>query len=355
MWIALRLVFAVIAFVLRAVPWRRKPKQAGTYHDTPYYLRMQENKGATIGFWIGMPLSSPAPISVRFKREGRADDFFKRIGMSREHQTGDRLFDDQIYVVSDHPFVAKLLDERADLRTAITDALAGGFERIELDGKTLWMWRIATTVPAVKDFDLLRALREAAKPLETNRTRDPFVWRARIIRGLIWAIFGYGIGAYIDVMINRVGIHLDHDAIIWRGLVVAIALFVVIVGATYVLMRKSSRGHRVLTESAIVLFFGLPITGMQLVADTNRAFAGSPVELTRVVDRCDERLGGRRGTSYRLHLLDPGAELPKTIAVGKELCQAVKQGDRVAITIVKGAWGLTYYREIKARDATWQP
>lgn len=189
--------------------------------------------------------------------------------------------------------------------------------------------------------------RRAPKPLDTSR-------KALLIRGAVWAFFGYALGAYSDYMAMQEDVHVWRNPIVKRGLVLAVVLFVGLVAAVYVMMRKAPHWRRVVIEAAIVLFISLPAAGIQLVADTNRAVANETVQMKRLFERCDEELGGRRGTRYGLMLGDPNG-LPKMIRVDSALCHAGKPGDPVAITVAKGLWGLPYYREITIRDARWQP
>jgi hypothetical protein len=214
---------------------------------------------------------------------------------------------------------------------------------------------------------LVAELGQALKPLERDSSRrlsDPFVWKALVVEGLVWSIAAYGVGAYLEMAFHTEDIHLDRMDLIWPGLAMGAVLFGLL-GATVVfLLRGSSRGHRLLLESAALLLLGLPFTGIQVFADLNRGLDTSEVNLDATVAGCQTRVStsyrrGRKRTSTSYHVRLSGTEgniaLPQEIRVSQEVCRAAKAGSQAVITLGQGAFGKPWYRRISVGGATWSP
>jgi hypothetical protein len=364
MWISIRLILAALGFGFRF--WRRRwpSKVGGEHKGAPYYLKkhkkMMEKATAVT---IGMPMETRSWI--RMDRESRIDRFFKRIGIGSEMQTGDPEFDKQVYVTSDHPAVATLLAGSAALRAAVMRSLGIiGATCVRYDGRAIWIDEIPGSEVTPLHLDTLAELREASIPLSQAPNRwfvDHFLWKALLIEGVIWAIFGYAIGACIEYAGNRTDLHLWTDPLIRTGLLVALLAFVGILASIALWMRGSSRGHRILVESAAVLALGLPITGVQVVADSNRALDDSPAQTVILeIDRCEVReSGSRRKTETYYALVYPspdrpaGQLIPSEIRVTQRVCYALRRGNVFELQIGAGRWGFPWYRQIRTGDETW--
>lgn len=168
---------------------------------------------------------------------------------------------------------------------------------------------------------------------------------------------GYAIGAYLEMALHREAYQLFPWDVVKSGLVVAVAALVVLLGVIALWMSGSSRGHRIIVESAVVLVLGLPATCIQLVGDTNRALDDAAArEVTVTVDHCEKRRHrSRKGRiSYTYHLwIEPSPGLPREIAIDKRLCIGLGAGDPVELSIGPGYWGLPWYRSITAGGETW--
>lgn len=363
MWIVLRVVLATIGFLIRQRARGRTPQLDLFFEGTPYYERVHKAKQGIVGFTIGMARRSPTWI--RLHAESRLDRWFKRLGVANEVQTGDEAFDRTVYVTCDHPFVAQLLTESAELRAAILAAFDAGYTRVWFDGATVSIEREARLGPDARDLHLLKTLWKTSRRLEApvpSRARDPFLWKALVVEGVIWSLLGYAIGAGIELIAHDGDVHLFPSQIWKLGLTVAAIAFVILVGVVVVWMRGSSRGHRVIVESAVLLLLGLPAASVQLVGDTNRALDdASALSLAREIVDCEVRdhrgRRGRRSYSYRLHLAPDaraeGPRLPRTIQVEKALCDAAVPGATAAIDVAPGRWGIPWIRRIRVGDRTW--
>ncbi len=363
MWIAIRLVLALVGFLIRRI--RRGPagKVNGHFEGLPYFADVDRSKRGITGFTLSTARRSPT--WVRLHAESALDRWFKRIGVANESQTGDESFDDEVYVASDHPHVATILRETPELRAAIRDAFVRGYRRVQFDGHSVSIERRSSEPPGDNDLRVLARIHAASAAFEDempSRFADPFLWRALAVEGLIWSLFGYAVGGLLEFMIDREDLHLHGGEVVKLGLLVAAAAYVLL-GAVIVLwMRGSSRGHRVIVESAVVLLLGLPVASIQAVADTNRALDDAPaVTITRVVERCEVRehrgRRGRRSYSYHLRLeaaREPGhTELPDEIEVTSALCRASSEGASIEFTVGPGRWGLAWYRRIRVGDEVW--
>lgn len=360
MWIFIRLMLALAGFAIRTLARGRKPKEMGQYEGTPYTSRIRTAKGHTKGFEIGMPRVTPTWI--RLHRESAADRAFKAMGVANEIQTGDTRFDAEVYVTCDHPHVATVFAESKELRDAILAMFDAGYSKIFFDGTHVRADRSADHTPTTRDLQLLHAVWTAAWKLEDappSRLSDRFLWKALVVEGVIWSIAGFAIGATIEKFASKADYHLHGTPVTKTGLIVAGIAFGVLVLVIALWMRGSSRGHRVIVESAIVLLLGLPIASIQVVSDTNRSFDDAPPAIIEATfSQCEVREHrGRRGRrSYTYHLYVNGQNaLPSTIETTRELCHAANSSSTNAVTVAvgPGRWGLPWYRWIKIDETTW--
>lgn len=363
MWLLIRIVLAVIGFGVRQ--WRRRASPAVHDHHggEPYFLREHRGKHRVTAVTIGMAAASPT--WVRMHAESRLDRFFKRIGVANELQTGDARFDERVYLTCDHPAVTELVAASPELRDAVVAALDLGAASIRYDGATVWLEQLAGEAPTPAQLDALGRVQRASAPLAQTPKRwfaDPFLWKALVVEGVVWAMVGYAIGALVEGMFEDQAVHVHKADVLVTGLAVAAGAFVVLVAATWRLMRGSSRGHRVLIESAVLLTFGLSVTSVQVVSDTNRALDDGPaVTVVMPVDRCEvRRHRTKRGTSYSYHVWRSGRptpdrfDLPEELEVAASVCHAADAARRLELTIKPGRWGLPWYQRIAANGVTWE-
>lgn len=360
MWIALRLVLALVGAVVRLLARRRWDGARSDYRGLAYFVDVDEHKGRTTGFTIGAARRSPT--WVRLQKERAVDRWFKRVGLASECQTGDARFDDAVYVVSDHPHVAEILTGTPELRDAIRDALVRGYRRVEFDGRHVTLSRTSSAGPKDADKELLARVHAASERLEDeapSRLADPFVWRALAVECLIWSAFGYAVGGAVESALASEDVHVRTAPLVWTGLLVALAAFVVLGGLIALWLRGSSRGHRVLVESAVVLTLALPLASIQAVGDANRALDDAPpVVVRRVVESTEvhthRRRRGRTTHTYHLRLRPgDGPELPSSIEVDVEVYRAASRGSTVELEIAPGRFDIPWYRRIAVGDAVW--
>lgn len=362
MWIFLRLMLALAGFAIRTLARRRKPKEAGQHEGTPYTSNIFTAKGQTKGFEIGMPRTTPTWI--RLHRESAADRAFKAMGIANEIQTGDAAFDDQVYVTCDHPHVATVLSQSKELRDAIREVFDNGYDKIFFDGEYVRATKKCDHAPTKRDLELLHLVFAASWKLSDappSRLSDRFFWKALVVEGVIWSIAGYAIGATFEQVFAKEDLHVDAWAVWKTGFLVAGIAFGVLLLVIALWMRGSSRGHRVIIESAIVLLLGLPVASTQAVSDTNRSLDDKPAAITETTfSGCEirEHRGRRRRRhySYHLHVNEAGGPLPREIEITRALCNAANtNGDDHAVTIAvgPGKWGLPWYRWIRIGSETW--
>ncbi len=355
MWILIRLVMAAAAFVAaqaRKIRWNRNPD--GQIHGFPYFVQIHKHKRDVKGFTIGVKLERSIWFCV--DHESQSDRWFKRIGLATEFQTGDAKFDKRYYIACDHPLLHQHLEQNQEVRAAITAAFRAGFDQVSGDGRYLWMHKVLKEPPRPKDLEPLAVLARAFESLPRNPNvhfwTDRFFWRVCLVESLVWSIFGYGVASFASWH-NNVDIHLHGTQLILPGLGVAVILLALLMAVVVGILRGSSRGHRVIVESAVFLCLALPIAGIQTVGDLNRALdRASPVTVSADAIDC-ERVRRRRSTTHYVQL-ENSAELtkhnvPLRIRVDRQVCGAGK----MQFTIGPGRFGFPWYRRIRNGPRVW--
>lgn len=377
MWIVLRLVLAVLAFLARLL-YRALPlTPTGMVGAVPYAVVLTRRLGSIRRFRVGIPFEAPR---FRLTRESEADRLFKiDLRIASELQTGDSAFDHLVYVAGDHPAVHRLLKESAEARAAITAVFAVGFTSITSNGAALWLRHPAEREPTAEELECARRLGVALEGLRGSggALMDPFVRRLVVIEALLWMVTAYAAGGFLDWLVHDDDPHLDRGRLIGLGILAAVALFLVLFGAVVLVLRGSSRGHRLLIECAAVLLLCLPVAGTQAVSDLNRALDPNidtvvvcsirramierPAKSSATKRRRGRLLGrvfdgtidAAMGLAADTHVwqLDIGREglaigIPARMEVTAEQYRSAGPGDPVAVHVASGFLGVPWLREV---------
>jgi len=321
----------------------------------PHAVKTSVSKhGRITSMSVGVPLARG--VSFALTREGKWDRWFKRLGFSEEFQTGSPEFDDRIYVACDAPSFREALQDRERARLAVLfmiDKLH--VTRVHSDGRMLWC--VAT--PAGDDpvaADLLKpleALRVELDPLLTGTPGlfgDPVARRALLAQAVAWSLAGYAAVGVLEFAAHGEDYHADPGKLLLLGLEVAAVTGALLLAGVAFLLGRSSRSHRVLVESALVILLSVPAFGIQVVSDFNRSGAQGPSVVQEVVvqQAWRETHRGKHGVSYSYHFspADGRAGLPKSIEVTREVHATLANGRKVRIELAPGRLGIRWYRSI---------
>lgn len=358
MWVLLRLLTAAAAGLLKFLRRRKGGGQRKRTGEIDWAVKQVLSNGRAIATTFGVAL--PQPLALQFAHEGGIDRFFKRLGFSEEAQTGDAEFDARVYIACDHPAVAALLRDHAEVRAAILALLTReSTKRLYTDGAHLWVERSGGAMPDEATLQRLAQLRDALQAVPAERLtvlRDPFLHRALLIEAIGWALAWYGLPVLLESGLRPHPLYFDWSPVIWRGLGLAVALWIILFALARLLLRGSSRAHRVLTGSAFILVLGVPPSAIQMVSDANTRLDRSaptvlrPVILQRQLHADGDGRGGQvfRYTLRLEPLADAPVPLPAELKVTPDLYDAVRDGRRLAITLRHGALGVPWVENIAA-------
>lgn len=114
-------------------------RYAGRTYEV-YYRAPTKGKNARPS-QLAVRVEAPTPTTLQFNEETWFDRLCKRIGIAREHQTGDRGFDAAVYVRGPSDGYAEEYLEDRDKRAAILELRRLGFREVRLTGEhveALW-------------------------------------------------------------------------------------------------------------------------------------------------------------------------------------------------------------------------
>lgn len=376
MWFAFGFI-TIIAFSIYVGIKRHQASWVGNVNrveGVPYTYQIQRIKGKPI--WLNIGLLSRAgfgEICFSLKRESVFDRIFKYVGLSQEHQTGDKGFDDLVYIVSDDAAVHETLKVNKSLMDSAVWALSLGSrnrckpQEIHVRNARIWIRckldrhfkdedarRLATEI-----VPLLESIREAISqsgfPANKRGLRDPFVIKAAVILAI-------SSGMVVNVMIQGVRIavtkvpftidlpSLWHDALWWGGGVLG-----VLIVATITLLGRSARAHLVLIELLLVGSFGAITSAAAELRDANMEFDSSEVHEYRAKVLNKKISRSRRSTSYHVYLSDWNGEKREIkVSVSSAIYRSVQTGDAMVVLQRDGYLGYRWVQRIyRSPDGPW--
>jgi hypothetical protein len=354
MWVILRLLAAAVAGLFK---YCARVTFGGASRETDgisWIHKRVRGKRSVHTSYFGMELKRD--VFFRLTPETRWDVMFKNLGLSHEIQGGDEEFDSRIYVTCDHPAFAAILQGDAAARKAILDLMNGAASSIYADGRHIWVKCDGDWTPTTEELSCLRELRDAIAaipPQDLRLLRDPFFWKALLVEAVAWSAAFYGVPALVEP--HHQSLYLSWSPVIALGLVVAVCVFALLLAATWLLLRGSSRAHRIFIESALVLAIGVPFSSIEMVADANVGFDhAAPTTLSAPVTSKYTRVTRRKRSQSTYYHVSLGATTPAYEAMANDLevpystYTAVKAGDRIEILLHPGALGIPWIESVRS-------
>jgi hypothetical protein len=355
MWVVLRLLTSLAVGFARAF-WRRRLK--GTRQETPegeWFLHHAKHKGRIVATNFG--LHFPHPVLFYLTQESRLDRFFKAVGFSREIQSGDPAFDRAVYVSCDHPALGPVLQANPDVRAAILGLFHDGAKVIRADGEHLWAERRGAELPSPATLHRLAVVRDALQEVPAEHLsllRDPFFWRALLVESVAWSMAIYAAPSLFEIATRSHPQYLNLAPVFKWGFLLGLSAFALLFFLARVLLRGSSRAHRVLTESGILLLFGVPLSSLQAVSDLNIALDRSPafVATHTVASKYTRTTRSKSGTRTHYHLRfhpgEPGVfPVPPDLEVAGRVYHGTQPGAKVAFELRPGALKIPWVQDIR--------
>ncbi|NDD91935.1 hypothetical protein EBZ37_07610, partial [bacterium] len=179
------------------------------------------------------------------------------------------------------------------------------------------------------------------------------------IESALWSIGGYAVAELIELFFQSQDHHLNLGKLLTLSLMTAAALLFVCVSLVFGLLKGSSRAHRIITESKLILVFALPISAFSALSDVNRYLDHEPgvVEQLQVEQLEKRRHRGRRGLyyyyTYRAHLrtkpnqLSPNLGQGRWIKISSEQYESASGKCTAILEVAPGRLGVPWIRELR--------
>ncbi len=337
----------------------------GEIESTTYYVSKISSKKSVWSTTLRFPFQSQTIFKLSPER--KIDGLFKKLGLSKEFQTGDSEFDRKIYIACDSFSFNKSLTENVEVKEIILDLLVYDLKFISCDGELI---SINVKGDMGEDQRFISLGHQLVQKLShvkeswVRENRDVYFGKMILIEVLLWSIATYAAMEIWELWAADRRVYVDLLPLVKSGVICGVIggfLFTLMV---FYQMRGSSRSHRIIIESVIVILCSFPIAGIAILSDLNLYFDRSPSEFveTKIVAKFSQRyIHYSRGSSrvrrkrvtYTHHLriqqqpLAYGGNLPSNIEIDYRLYQLVSVNQEIVIEIGQGRFHFPWYRSIK--------
>jgi hypothetical protein len=298
------------------------------------------------------------PFKSRFifklNPEKQFDKILKSLGLAKEFQTGNKEFDDRIYLASDSLTLNKHLAEDSDFINLVIELSKMGFDQIVVDGN---YFRLKFSKEQSYDNDFLaRAVKifhilEAIEKKWHGKFLDAFATKYILAEAILWSIAGYGISSLIEFSEGG-DIYYNIFSLLKQGLIYGgvASLFSIII--IFYHFRGSSRGHRIIIECVVIILLGIPASAVGLLSDLNRKFDhGKTMKIELLIeDKIITVSRNRRRTTkhYKLQLAQKNNyrfyQLPSTLEVEIDLYELASPGNFLIVEVAPGRFNHPWYK-----------
>lgn len=325
-----------------------------------YLYRSEINRNKVQGIYIGYPC--PVDIDLTIKKETIFDRFFKFFGISVEHEVGRDEFDDEIYIISDHPEICAVLSRSTKLQDKITHLFNlvqefGKLKGLHIGNNRIWI----QLIPKGESRDTELMAREFVPALQGISLefqyhlqhvkiglKDPFLWKAAIILAISTGMAITGLMHFFGVHLVNVPFTIDNENLLRLGFLAGSVITGILVFLTLLFLGRTARTHLVILELITIGYLGAIATSTALARDINMEWDAAQAQ-QYVVQVLDKRISrGRRSTSYYLEVNDWADNRGwRSISVSASAYYKYQRGDKLKIHQHPGHLGARWVSQIQ--------
>ncbi len=361
--VGLSSVFGKCIFLIPGIRGEKREKEG-----TTYFVAKMSSKNTVWSTSYRFPFKSQTIFKL--SEEKKIDRFFKMIGLSHEFQTRDTNFDSSIYIASDSSSFNTSLATNDEIKESILGLFRFNVMHISCDGQWLTIKMAGDKGDdffADQCFEFVQKL-DAAKKSWALQNRDGFYTKMILIEAFLWAIGTYAVMGFYEFITVDQDMYLAPKPMIVEGLIYGSIGGILFTLCVFYLMWGSSRSHRIIIESVVVILCCFPVGGIAILSDLNIHFDRSPPQIleTQVIQKTVRknvsRSRGKRGrlrrTTYTHHLsilpkpFSGSVSLPSTIQVESNLYSRVNVNQNIVIEVGPGRFHYPWYRSIKPKYAS---
>lgn len=361
--VCLSSVYGKFIFLIPGIRGEKRVKEG-----TTYFVAKLSSKKSVWSTTYRFPFKSQTVFKL--SEEKKIDRFFKMLGLSKEFQTRDSNFDSSIYIACDSSSFNKSLAENNEIKEFILSLFRLKVMHITCDGQWLTIKMSGDKGDdffADQCFEFVQKL-DAAKQTWALQNRDRFFTKMILIEAFLWAIGTYAVMGFYEFMTVDQDVYIAPRSMISQGLIWGSTGGILFTLLVFHLMSGSSRSHRIIIESLVVIVCSFPVGGIAILSDLNIHFDRSPPQILetqvmqksvrRHVSGSGGRRGGRRRTTYTYYLsIMPkpvlgGVHLPSSIQVDSNLYSRVIVNQNIVIEVGQGRFHYPWYRSIRPKYAS---
>ena len=333
-------------------------------HGIKFQYKVSRNKNELSGILVG--IDAPKNHDYSLKHENFVDRFFKSVGLSNEHQIGNREFDDLVYVVSDNSELLWQISSRPKIADSVVRLFKAGkdlnlvVKEVRHNSGRLWV-KLKTNsgfderTIVEKSAVLARILKEIADEIEqipqasVSGWKDPFVLKAAIILAVSTGLAVNGCVHLVRLFYTKMPFTVDTDRLLADAVFLGVGIVFVLIFSTLIVLGRSARTHLVLIELLLIGTFGAVSTAFSELRDMNIELDKS-IAVAYEVNVVDKKISKtRKSRNYYVYLNDwnESGDQKKT-RVSRVLYDKAMVGD---IFIVKQKAGYLNYRWVESLEA----
>lgn len=358
--------FLTISICICAEFWRRhlsrwSPENISSGLQYKHY----RHKSKTTWLYLGIACHKHASFSL--KRQSWLDNFFKRMGVSNEFETGDSSFDDLVYLVSDNKTLHHALANSSAFRSAVKKimdfGIASQLEAREICCRNGRLWvefktgssykeeKISDVAKAlIKEFEtLVNSVQEVAA-VSGSRWSDPFVIKAALLLAISSGLAINGGIQFFRIQFGKLPFTLDYSLIVEDAFVYSLVFILVFMVVALYWLGRSARTHIVLIELMTIGALGIFLSIATEMRDINIEMdAASPQVFETLVERKYTTKGRRSARKYHVVVKDWRCDCGNyRIRVPKFIYNGVSEQGRVQLLQHSGYLGYPWISQVKA-------
>ncbi|MCB0272926.1 MAG: hypothetical protein KDD46_07920 [Bdellovibrionales bacterium] len=358
MWIFIKLSITVLAFFYKFFAKTFNFSSSGdaiTVKGIPCYVGTTKGKYGKI-LSTHFKVKFDSKYIFKFTKESWFDRLMKSLGIAIEIQSGNSRFDQHVYVASDSRSFMQKVCYTPEVQALITQLFINHEAKyISSNGKTI---KINFSGDVQNNTRLMEKFVELFLHIAKIKIRSPysfdsFAVKALVLESLVWSTAVYSIMGFIEFTFHPEDIHLHEYSLFIQGLFTGMIIAIALIMFVIILMRGSSRGHRLILESILLLLFSLPFGGYNIVSDLNTKLdrAAPVIEEAMVINHYKRLHRGRRGRKYFTYHIQIDQfktqdiyNLDRDIKITSDDFTRVQNGDTVKIEIGPGWLKHPWYR-----------